>query len=173
MTKYNPNIHHRRSIRLQGYDYAQEGLYFITLCVQNRECLFGDIKDGIMTLSDIGKVVQAEWLNTLKVRTNVALHSFVVMPNHFHAIIEIVYRRGECNSPPHQLTFKSPSQTVGAMVRGFKSAVSRQLGFSVWQRDYYEHIIRDERAYDNISNYINDNPLKWDSDKFILPTQKL
>lgn len=189
MNKYNPHLHHRRSIRLQGYDYAQEGLYFLTLCVQNRKCLFGEIKETRMNLSAMGKVVEAEWLNTCTVRKNVELHAFVVMPNHFHAIIEIVHRRGalhspiniesalhspiniesECNSPePHQSQFKSPSQTVGAIVRGFKSSVSRQLGFSVWQRDYYEHIIRDEKAYGNISNYINENPLRWEMDKFNL-----
>jgi REP element-mobilizing transposase RayT len=191
MNNYNPNIHHRRSIRLQGYDYAQEGLYFITLCVQNSECLFGDINEGIMTLSAMGKVVEAEWLNSVNIRRNIALHEFVVMPNHFHAIIEIVESRGklhspendnkselnlyfnnsnnnkgECNSPRQQ--FKSPSQTVGAIIRGFKSGVSKQLGFSVWQRNYYEHIIRDSKAYDNISNYINENPLRWELDKFNL-----
>ncbi|HEY1056701.1 MAG TPA: transposase [Emticicia sp.] len=143
-----------------------------------------------MILSAVGKVVEAEWLNSVNVRKNIALHEFVVMPNHFHAIVEIVTRRGELLSPPNnmcevgsgelhsplsiskgdcnspRLEFKSPNQTVGAIIRGFKGAVSKQLGFSVWQRNYYEHIIRDDKAYDNISNYIIENPARWDEDKF-------
>ena len=157
--KYNPDIHHRRSIRLKGYDYSQSGLYFITLCVINKICMFGNVVDGKMQLNDMGQLVEQEWLNTINIRhDDVRLHNYIVMPNHFHAIIEI--RRGESHSPqshssqPHsikshspqtinegninendsQQRMKSPSKTVGAIVRGFKGAVSRQLGYTVWQR---------------------------------------
>ena len=98
--KYNPDIHHRRSIRLKGYDYSRSGLYFITLCVVDRICVFGNIVDGKMQLNDIGRLVEEEWLNTVDVRNgDVRLHNYIVMPNHFHAIIEI------CATPhtPHLL----------------------------------------------------------------------
>ena len=96
--KYNPDIHHRRSIRLKGYDYSQSGLYFITLCTVNKICMFGNVVDGKMQLNDIGQLVEQEWLNTINIRhDDVRLHNYIVMPNHFHAIIEI--RRGESHSP--------------------------------------------------------------------------
>lgn len=189
--KYNPDIHHRRSIRLKGYDYSRSGLYFITLCVVDRICVFGNIVDGKMQLNDIGRLVEEEWLNTINIRKgDVRLHNYIVMPNHFHAIIEICEcmdecdssqilntdnvgecekgecEKGECDSP---LRMKSPSKTVGAIVRGFKGAVSRQLGYSVWQRNYYEHIIRTGESYRQISDYIVNNPTKWQDDKFYIP----
>ena len=192
--KYNPDIHHRRSIRLTGHDYSQSGLYFITLCAVNKICMFGNVVDGKMQLNDIGQLVEQEWLNTINIRhDDVRLQNYIVMPNHFHAIIEI--RRGESHSPyshssqshlsqsdspsitnecningkdfPRRM--KSPSQTVGAIVRGFKGAVSRQLGYSIWQRNYYEHIIRTDASYRHISNYIENNPTKWQSDKLYSP----
>ena len=189
--KYNPDIHHRRSIRLTGHDYSQSGLYFITLCTIDRTCMFGNVVEGKMQLNDIGQLVEQEWLNTIKIRhDDVRLHNYIVMPNHFHAIIEI--RRGESHSPQSHSSqshlsqsdspsitnecninendlpqrMKSPSKTVGATVRGFKGAISRQLGYSIWQRNYYEHIIRTDASYRHISNYIktiqqNGNPINY------------
>ena len=152
--KYNPDIHHRRSIRLTGHDYSQSGLYFITLCTIDRTCMFGNVVEGKMQLNDIGQLVEQEWLNTINIRhDDVRLHNYIVMPNHFHAIIEI--RRGESHSPyshssqshlsqshlsqsdspsitnecningkdlPRRM--KSPSQTIGAIVRGFRSCLN-------------------------------------------------
>ncbi|HBH82298.1 MAG TPA: hypothetical protein DDY34_00605, partial [Bacteroidales bacterium] len=89
MNNYNPNIHHRKSIRLKGYDYSRAGLYFITICVKDRECLFGEIVDGKMILNDAGKLVENEWLNIIVRFPNVQLHQHIVMPNHFHTIMEI------------------------------------------------------------------------------------
>lgn len=186
--KYNPEKHHRRSVRLQNYDYSQEGLYFITVCMKNHICLFGEINNGEMILNELGKIAETEWLKTAELRKNVILHEFVVMPNHFHAILEIthkietsrtvgaycirpenkcaendmyntfknedVYKEGVCNTPLR----RSPSQTVGAIVRGFKAAVSKQFNYSPWQRNFYEHILRNLNEYTNISNYIINNP---------------
>ena len=147
--KYNPDIHHRRSIRLTGHDYSQSGLYFITLCTIDRTCMFGNVVEGKMQLNDIGQLVEQEWLNTINIRQkDVRLHNYIVMPNHFHAIIEI--RRGELHSPyshssqshlsqsdspsitnecningkdlPRRM--KSPSQTIGAIVRLFRSCLN-------------------------------------------------
>ena len=97
--KYNPDIHHRRSIRLTGHDYSQSGLYFITLCAVNKICMFGNVVDGKMQLNDIGQLVEQEWLNTINIRhDDVRLHNYIVMPNHFHAIIEICECMDECDS---------------------------------------------------------------------------
>lgn len=212
MHHYNPEKHHRRSIRLQGYDYSQEGLYFITLCCQDRAHLFGEIEDGEMILNNYGEIAQQAWQNTTDIRNNVALHEFVVMPNHFHGILEIKFQKG--NNEPGK--FQSPSQTVGAIIRGYKIATIKKikdfilnrgelesdserageldsspkstgelqfaptvaptnaptaakikaLDFKIWQRNYYEHIIRNEESYERISSYIRDNPKRWNEDKF-------
>lgn len=174
MQKYNPEIHKRRSVRLKNYDYSQEGLYFVTICCQNKEHFFGKIENGQMILNPIGKIVKQCWEETPKIRPNVMLHQFVVMPNHFHAIVEIVHRRGVLHTPNDNemqkgvcnTPLRSPSQTLGAIVRGFKSAVSKNAGFSVWQRNYHEHIIRNEQSYFKIAEYIENNPLKWEEDCF-------
>ena len=187
MNRYNPDFHHRRSIRLKGYDYSLEGLYFITICCQNRICRFGTIENGKMVLNEYGINAHNEWVNTPKIRPNVELGEFIIMPNHIHGIIAITDRppirrgelhspllnspqrsflMGECNSP-----LRSPSQTVGAIVRGYKSSVTKQLGLlgfneKLWQRNYYEHIIRNDQSFQNITEYIITNPLKWDNDTF-------
>ena len=192
---YNPKFHHRRSIRLKGHDYSNSGIYFLTLCIQNRACLFGNIVNGLMLLNDFGQIAYSEWINTTKIRPNVELGEFVVMPNHLHGIImlhgrgelhspainnvneksgnvtgksdeSLINDEGECNSP-----LRGPSQTIGAIVRGYKSSVTRQLnllnlGTVVWQRNYYERIIRNEQSYQTIMEYIKDNPAKWNDDKF-------
>ncbi len=138
-------IHHRRSIRIKGYDYGQAGLYFVTLCCHDRICRFGYVENGIMVLNEWGRIAHSEWLKTLELRPNVELGAFVVMPNHFHGIIRITRRgeihapvesrRGELNSPPLDARgecnspLRSPSQTIRAIIRGYKSAVTRQLGY--------------------------------------------
>ncbi|MDH0660562.1 MULTISPECIES: transposase [unclassified Empedobacter] len=205
MEQYNPHKHHRRSIRLVGYDYSQAGLYFVTLVCQDRAHLFGTIKDGIMCMNEFGQIAADEWLHTQEVRNNVVLHEFVVMPNHIHGIIEILYPIESCNIVG---TFKSPSQTIGAIVRGYKIAtikkikeleskgeeskgeyckgnlqfaptaptfptnptreIIKSLAYKIWQRNYYEHIIRDEKAYINIRNYIIENPKRWINDEYNL-----
>lgn len=205
--KFNPQIHHRKSIRLKGYDYAQAGLYFITICCQNRIHRFGEVVDGKMVCNAFGRIAYDEWLKTPEIRPNVELDEFIIMPNHMHGIIRLLdselhspnnttnelhvndntdefnshqqpnedvcktNHKGEFNSPITRSPPQSPSQTVGAIVRGYKSAVTKQLrllGFDdkLWQRNYYEHIIRDERSYQNIAEYIINNPAKWARDKF-------
>jgi REP element-mobilizing transposase RayT len=166
---YDPKKHHRRSIRLKGYNYSSEGFYFITICTEGRRCLFGTIINGKMVLNDYGKIVDNEWQNTIKIRNgDVVLHEYVIMPNHIHAIIQI--HRGVSHTPneishtPNEILhtpFQSPSKTLGAIIRGFKGAVSKQIGKSIWQRNYYESIINDEQAFENISKYIRNNPAKW------------
>lgn len=180
---YNPEIHNRRSIRLKGYDYSQAGAYFVTICTNNREFLFGEISNGVMALNEYGRIVEIEWLKTPEIRPNIELLEYIIMPNHFHGIVVIdENRRGVLQYAPttassHKTTastnFRSPSQTIGAIIRGFKSAVTKKInidrsmpGIPVWQRNYYEHIIRDDESYYRISEYIKNNPVNWQKDDY-------
>ena len=157
--------HNRRSIRLKNYDYASKGLYFITICCKNRKYLFGEIQNEEMVLNNLGKIVESCWLKTEEIRQNVRLHNYVVMPNHFHAIVEIT---DSTTSTQGNATNKmvSPSQTIGAIVRGFKGMVSKMIGMRIWQRNYYEIIIRNQHQYIMIANYIDNNPSAWHKDRF-------
>ncbi len=165
----------RRSIRLKDYDYAQAGAYFVTICTHNHVCLLGEIVEGEMALNEFGRIVQEEWMKTEQLRPNVSCGKFVVMPKHFHGVLIINYDgRGVlqyARTPSAPTGFKSPSQTIGAIVRGFKSAVTKQInhlcqtpGQKFWQRNYYEHIIRNEDDFQRINEYIENNPLKWELD---------
>jgi REP element-mobilizing transposase RayT len=182
-SRYNPQIHHRRSIRLAGYDYTQAGAYFITICTHNRQNLFGDIVDGEMVLNEYGRIVAACWLDLARHFPHITLGEWVVMPNHMHGIIVIVVGRGEASATktldkPDGSADASPqppngtdSGSIGAMVQNFKSVASRKInkqrgtpGTQVWQRNYWEHIIRDEQAYQRIAHYITNNPAQGDAD---------
>ncbi|PIP72247.1 MAG: transposase, partial [Nitrospinae bacterium CG22_combo_CG10-13_8_21_14_all_47_10] len=137
----------RRSIRLKGYDYSQAGAYFVTICAQNRECLFGEIADGQMVLNDAGEIIAEEWMKSGEIRDEIELDEWVVMPNHLHAIVMI--RRGDRPVAP---TSPGPHpKSIGALLAGFKSAATKRInktrktpGAKIWQRNYHEHIIRNE-----------------------------
>jgi putative transposase len=198
--KYNPQKHDRESIRLQGYDYTQTGFYFVTVCTHNREMLFGEINKGVMILNDYGKIIHDEWMKSGKIRNNIKMNTFVVMPNHFHGIIEIISRSvlntpslntpslntPSLNTPslntPAEIKndnrayvntpLRSPSQTIGSIVRGMKSAMTKQInelrhtpGTKLWQRNYWEHIVWNKNELNRICQYIQNNPQKWDDDK--------
>ncbi len=175
--RFDPEKHHRRSIRLPGYDYSQSGSYFITICTHNRECLFGEIVNNEMVLNEYGNIVKNCWIETKIIRPGIQLDEFVVMPNHFHGIIVITdeYRKNVgayCDTPLHENRFHSPSRTIGSIVRGFKSQTTKQInqirqtpGMPVWQRNYYEHIVRDKMDLHRIRQYIMDNPKNWEMDK--------
>ncbi|MCO5950438.1 transposase [Mucilaginibacter flavidus] len=194
--KYNPAIHHRKSIRLKGYDYSQNGLYFITICTYNRECLFGEIIGKEMILNDVGKIANECWVNIPEHFPNAVLHEYVVMPNHVHGIIELsgtAMARDENNvgvqhvgeqtvgvqnfetlppapSPQNQFQHIIP-RSIGSIVRGYKIGVTKFFRdntdvYHVWQRNYHEHIIRSEQSYLRISEYIINNPEVWENDKF-------
>ena len=171
--KYNPEIHHRRSIRLQGYDYSRAGLYFITICSQARKCLFGVIKDGKMILNEGGKIANDCWLKIPEHFPNAVLHEYIVMPNHIHGIIELT-ETDLTNEPQYNEFQKIIPRSIGSIIRGYKIGVTKWFRnnakpvgvqnfepLQVWQRNYYEHIIRNEQSYQNICNYIIDNPSNW------------
>ncbi len=173
---YNPAIHHRRSIRLKGYDYTQNGAYFVTIVTYQRQHLFGEIVNGIMKLNEWGEIARREWFKTAELRPYVELYDdeFVVMPNHAHGIIWNIgaLRRnartgaGAADEKPHV-----DAGSLGAIVRAYKSAVTYAInaarktrGMVVWQRNYYEHIIRNDADLSRIRKYIAENPLKWADD---------
>nr|WP_172186316.1 transposase [Microcoleus asticus] len=171
--KYDPNKHHRRSIRLPGYDYRTPGSYFITICSWQRECLFGEVINDKMQLSPYGKTVLFNWSLLPKRYKNVALDDFIVMPNHVHGIIvlkgspEINYT--ESDKFGHR---KSTIHPLSEIVRGLKTSSARRInqmrylrGISVWQRGYYEHIIRNEESLVAIREYIVNNPVLWGKDE--------
>lgn len=173
--KFDSQRHHRRSIRLKGYGYAEPGAYFITVVTFQRDCLFGEIADGEMRLNDHGQVVDECWRAIPGHFTNVELGAYVVMPNHVHGIIVIHEDKslssvGARHASPLRSTPRGFERgSLGAIVASFKSAVTRDFGrkfdlHNVWQRNYYEHIIRDEKERDRIHRYIESNPTNWDSD---------
>ena len=227
---------HRRSIRLKGYDYASEGVYFITLVTAHRKHLFGEVVNGVMHLNAFGRIAREEWIKTQRLRPSVELDEdeFAVMPNHVHGTLwlhEDSLVRAHC-SVPLQITCmmdmsmgdlqatkffnevdnlvgkgtardptpvdgygmgdlqvartrdenrttrpKGPlSKSIGAILAGYKAAVTTRIntlrrvkGEPVWHRNYYEHIVNSEREYNNIVNYIYENPANWESkDEYFL-----
>ena len=182
--RFDPDIHFRRSIRLQNYDYSTAGAYFITICTFERECLLGDVVAGEMRLNGIGQIVQEEWLRTAEMRKNVILDEFVVMPNHFHAIIHIHDIVGaHCMRPDYNerahvdrahisAPLRRKPGSIGSIIAGFKSVATKRInqlrnnpGVPVWQRNYYERVIRNELELESIQQYIVDNPAKWQEDE--------
>jgi putative transposase len=220
--KYDPLVHRRRSIRLKGYDYSKAGRYFVTICCQDRTCLFGSIENHEMILNDAGKMIDTWFVEIPQKFPDIAFGAYVIMPNHFHAIIintgkypaicgdnpiravgaDLCVRlcndgddpvRADlcvrlCNdgvrtniggvrtniggehmgSPlPHVVQwFKT--MTTNEYIRGVKNLNWERFNGKLWQRNYYEHIIRDEKSFIAISNYIIANPAIWKNDEFYL-----
>jgi REP element-mobilizing transposase RayT len=173
---YNSEIHHRRSIRLKEYDYSQAGAYFVKVCAWNRECLFGEISQGKVNCNEAGKVVADVWNKLPERFPSIELDEFVIMPNHIHGIVILNTTVGAGLALPgtkHKQTgAASGAPTLGDIMRTFKSmsvvTANRRFdrpGCPVWQRNYYEHIIRDEKELHAIREYIRYNPLKWDEDE--------
>ena len=154
----------RQTIRLKDYDYSKSGLYFITICSFQQKCIFGHGIESEVRLNSLGKLVSAQWKSLVKHYSGIQLHDYVVMPNHFHGVIEILDDAGAMNLAP----------TVGDLVRGFKARSTREVRFKklvsgkLWQRNYYEHIIRDENSFVQILEYIENNPAKWCEDAYFV-----
>jgi len=215
--------HHRRSIRLSGYDYAQPGAYFVTLCIWQRESLLGEVVEGEVVLSEVGQIVQEEWLASPGIRREIQLDEFVVMPNHVHGIVWLtgddtpgavpVGATGRAVVGAHRVApvgahgdgpvgahgdgpvgahgdgpigahgdgpvgahgrapLQRPPRSLGSFIAGFKCAATGRAnerraapGARLWQRNYYEHIIRDERELETIRHYIRANPANWALDR--------
>ncbi len=174
MTELYRTKYRIQSARANWWDYRKEGIYFITICTKNRAHFFGKISDGKMKLSAIGKLVEKEWLITPSIRAdmNIVLEEFVVMPNHFHAII--VIGKNQYNSDyienEQGNKFGSQSKNLAAIIRGFKSAVTSKARLMdcnfMWQTRFHDTIIRDEQMHENISTYILNNAYNWKADQF-------
>jgi REP element-mobilizing transposase RayT len=190
-----PIIHHRRSIRLKGYDYSLPGAYFVTLVTYERACLFGEVYKGEVRLNSIGKLAQAELRRLPTQFRHIAIQSRVIMPNHIHAIIMInsvgathpcqngtlisdqiapdQFPDGNNGSPLQKTRPSGPApKSLGAVIGQFKSRLTKHIwsrtGIDhqpIWQRNYYEHIIRDQAEFEKIHLYIIENPRKWSDDQ--------
>ena len=161
--RHDANQSARRSIRLRGFDYAQEGAYFVTICTHHRACLFGEVVDDEMRLNANGRLVNETWMGMPRHYPHVELDTFIVMPNHVHGILVLV---GSGLQPA-----PAKMQPLPEIIRGFKTFSARRInrsrstpGKPVWQRNFYDHIIRDEVGLDRIRQYILDNPVRWAED---------
>lgn len=187
--KYNPTIHQRRSIRLPDYDYSQAGYYFITVCVQNRTCLLGEINNGTMQLNLAGQQIEQSWQWLAQQYPYVTLDEYIVMPNHFHGILKIdTAGRGASRCAPTMDNTKSDTsrcaltmsdtskftmiKPLGQLIGAFKTVSTKQinlmqntLGLKLWQRNYWEHVIRNEARLQFIRQYIANNPQTWELDR--------
>jgi REP element-mobilizing transposase RayT len=210
--KYDPKIHHRRSIRLKGYDYSSPGAYHVTLCSFGKQCIFGRVVNDQMQENECGKIVREQWFESAQTRQELELDTFTVMPNHLHAILWIVGPSGARpslrpaanmdlarperakgvgpngvrprlianESPERGRTPFAPTNRIPAMrprslaawASGFKSAVTSRIRklwkkphATVWQEDYFEHVIRDEAELLRIRDYILSNPARWKVDR--------
>lgn len=177
------SLRRRKNLRLPEYDYAQEGAYFITVCTHNKVCLFGDIVDEEMVLNDAGKIAQQCWMEIPVHFPHVTLDYFVVMPNHVHGVLfigdEPAFVGAKNFSPSRSSTTRSTdapykahgtSKTIGSIVRGFKIGVTKWIrqnsaAHTVWQRNFFERIIRNERELVEIREYVVNNPQKWAIDR--------
>ncbi len=196
MAKFDSDIHHRRSIRVPGYDYSGAGAYFLTIVACDRLCLFGEVKHGQVELSDAGKMLQQQWAALPARFSTVQLDEFIVMPNHVHDIMWIVEggeteasgaqpirmddaskRAGTSPAPTGLGKTRSAVPTLGAIVGAWKSITTveyirgvRQFDWdpfrrTLWQRNYWEHIVRDEPELSRIRGYIFGNPTNWEVDE--------
>ena len=178
----------RRSIRLPGYDYASGGSYYITIRAHNRECLFGEVVDGKMRLNEYGEIVRDEWERSGEIRHGLVVDAHVIMPNHLHGIVTIVEERNvgahSCaplpndaplpnNAPLHANLPRRPPRSIASFVAQFKATATRRInglrdtqGARLWQRNYYEHVVRDEDDFYRIQAYIEDNPGRWAEDEY-------
>jgi len=170
----------RRSIRLKGYDYTGPGAYFVTVCTHRWQRLFGEVDNGKVRLSTAGQIVETMWLKIPDIRPQVILDEFVVMPNHLHGII-MIYDRSEnvratqwvaptgVSSRP-----QGPARhSLGAIIGQFKGAATKRInmsqgtpGQSVWRRNYYEHIIRNDSSLNRVREYITCNAQRWHLDRY-------
>ncbi len=175
----------RRSIRLKGYDYTQPGAYFVTICTQDRQCLFGEVVEGEMLLNDAGNIVETEWRSLPQRFPGIQTDTFVVMPNHIHGVILVGARfiapmrvnpgainrnEGAINRNEGAINRNegaiNRAPTLGDIVRAFKAVTSRRIRQQgctafAWQRNYYEHIIRNEQTFVRVREYIANNPRQW------------
>lgn len=162
------------SARLHSWDYSSPGWYFVTICTKNKDRFFGDVIRGEMCLSDSGRIIAEEWMKTEIIRSNIRLDKWIVMPNHIHGILVIVERMDNVETPLRGVStiLKWKSGTLGAIINQFKSISTKRIRRAgtttfAWQPRFYDHIIRNEDSLSQIRTYIQNNPQKWENDKYI------
>jgi REP element-mobilizing transposase RayT len=168
---YNPDIHHRQSIRLKNYDYSQAGAYFITICTHQKQCLFGNIKNGRMRLNHLGAIADQYWQQIPEHFPNTALDIYIIMPNHLHGILWII--ESDKNEENPRKFGNIVKRSISSMMRSYKAVVTKEIKkacnlqgrYSIWQKRYYDQIIRSEKMLNNIRQYILENPINWDRDE--------
>jgi len=189
--KYNREIHHRHSMRLKGFKYSSPGYYFITICTQNRECLFGNISQRMLEINNAGEMIKKEWTNLTQRFNHIIIDEFVIMPNHLHGVIHITggqpfraindYSKNRVKIIDNTDLIEPPSGTsensISRIIQGFKSISTVNYIESVrinhwppfekhlWQQNFYDHIIRNMEELKEIRGYIMNNPLNWESDE--------
>jgi REP element-mobilizing transposase RayT len=175
----DPERPSRRSVRLKACDYARPGGYFVTVCTADRRRLFGTVAEGQVHLNRFGRIAEAEWQQTAELRSIVELGEHIVMPNHVHGVIFIMETGDpEPGSQPerrvagHRAFGRADAGSLASVVGGFKAAVTRRInavrktpGGSVWQPNYYDHVVRSAEELDRIAYYIRTNPERWDRDR--------
>jgi len=189
---FNPEIHHRHSIRLPNFDYSRPGYYFVTLCAYHRECIFGDVEKNKIVLNDMGTLIKKNWHDLPVHFPGIGLDQMVVMPNHLHGIIIILdHRRGGVDPPLGIILPHDDATTAGAIIRGaitaplhkgktlgqmiawFKYESTKEINrnmtgnpeMKIWQRNFFDRIIRDDEELNRIRNYIVMNPETWEQDE--------
>ena len=163
---FDPERHHRRSIRLRGYDYTQPGSYFVTICVEDRARVFGDVFDAEMALTRLGRTVEEAWRGLPRRFRGLAIDAFVVMPNHVHGLLWL----------EHDDTLSQPALgdalgwfktvTTNLYIHGVRDAGWPSYDRRLWQRTFHEHIVRNESDMERIRSYIVNNPANWHEDRY-------
>ena len=176
----------RKSIRLKNFNYSNAGAYFVTICSQDMACLFGDVLRGETVLNEVGEMIRTAWSEIPYYFKNVQLDGFVLMPNHFHGIVwlieapvgvgpradprealgELGQPRGVAPTALFDIVYQFKSLTTNKYIQGVKTKYYKPFNKRLWQRNYYERVIRNEEELNNIRQYIMDNPKKWDDDKY-------
>ncbi len=171
---YDPDRHHRRTLRLQQL-YSQTNTFFVTLTTHERVCLFGEVVGGAIVLSAFGKIVEEEWLKTPEIRPQAVLDAYVIMPNHAHLLVRLSVHADATGAVAvvgrDDRPLVRPARSLGSLIAGFKAACTTRIntmrdtaGARVWQRNYYERIVRNERELNALRCYIRENPSNWAAD---------
>jgi REP element-mobilizing transposase RayT len=168
-----PNYKDKKQYRYRGYDYSQDGFYFVTVCTRNKKNFFGDIKNGKMDLSDIGLIADRFWQEIPIHFPFCVLYEYIIMPNHLHGIIQIDNGDDNCRNAPRRVpTGLHPlvKNSLSSILNHYKGSVKKYCNknnfeYFAWQPRFYDRIIRNEKELNNIRQYILDNPLKWNLEK--------
>ena len=142
----------RKKLRLENFDYGSKAYYFLTICVKNKEnILWKDEQKAENGFSEIGKIIENEINKIERIYQNVYIDKYVIMPNHIHLIL--------CIEGNEEIT-------VSRIVKQFKGSITKIVGFSIWQSSFYDHVIRNQKEYQEIWKYIDENPIKWELDEY-------